>query len=94
MPELDLLPILVGSVAALILGATYYTVFAVTGEDEQPAPWKLLVELGRCLVLTAVVAGLASQGEIDTWSGGLLLGAALWLGFPAVLWAGAIVSVW
>jgi hypothetical protein len=53
--------------------------------------WKLAVELLRCLILAAVVAGLASQGEIDAWTGGLVLGLALWLGFPFVLWVGAVI---
>ena len=38
-----------------------------------------------------VVAGLASQGGIDDWTGGLLLGLALWIGFPLVLWTGAMI---
>ena len=45
----------------------------------------------RGLILAAVVAGLASQGEIDEWTGGLLLGLALWIGFPLVLWTGAMI---
>ena len=42
------------------------------------------------MVVAAVVAGLARQGKIDPWTGGLLLGLALWMGFPFVLWTGAI----
>jgi uncharacterized protein DUF1761 len=57
----------------------------------QPAPWELAVELLRCLVLATVVAGLAAQGGIDEWPGGLALGLALWVGFPLVLWVGAVV---
>ena len=45
----------------------------------------------RCLVVAAVVAGLASQGGVDEWTGGLILGTVLWIGFPLVLWTGAIV---
>ena len=51
----------------------------------------MFIEAGRCLVLAAVVAGLAAQAGIDTWPGGLALGATLWIGFPLVLWTGAIV---
>lgn len=42
-------------------------------------------------LIVAVVAGIVSQGEIDQWSGGVLLGLALWVGFPLVLWVGALV---
>lgn len=49
------------------------------------------VELLRTLVVVVVVAGLASQTGTDEWSGGLVLGTALWIGFPLMLWAGAIL---
>ena len=58
---------------------------------EQSPPWRLAIELFRCLIIAAVVAGLASQGEIEQWTGGLLLGLALWVGFPFVLWTGAMI---
>jgi Protein of unknown function (DUF1761) len=51
----------------------------------------VLVATVGAFVLAAVVAGLASHGEIDEWSGGLLLGLALWIGFPFVLWTGAMI---
>ena len=54
-------------------------------------PWKVGVEILRCLVLVAVVAWLASEAGIDDVAGGLALGAALFAGFPLVLWVGAIV---
>ena len=54
-------------------------------------PCKFPVELLRGLILAAVVAGLASQGKISDAGGGLLLGAALWIGFPFVLWIGAMI---
>ena len=38
---------------------------------DQPEPWKLTLELLRSLVLVTVVAGLAGQGDIDAWTGGL-----------------------
>jgi hypothetical protein len=59
--------------------------------DATMPAWKLAVEVLRCLVLAAVVAGLASQIDIDEWTGGLLLGLVLWVGFPFVLWTGAVI---
>jgi hypothetical protein len=80
------------TVAAFVAGGAYYAVFgAQLGASEPMPPWKLAVEVLRCLIVAAVVAGLASQAEIDEWSGGLLLGLALWVGFPFVLWVGAVV---
>jgi hypothetical protein len=99
MPDLDLLAVLVATAAAFVSGGAYY---AVSGEQlarvssaaapaGQPPMWTFAAELLRCLVLATVVAGLASQGGIDGWTGGLLLGMALWIGFPLVLWIGAVI---
>ncbi|MET0815939.1 MAG: DUF1761 domain-containing protein [Solirubrobacteraceae bacterium] len=82
--------IAVATVAAFLSGGAYYTVLDPDADDGMP-PWKLAVEVLRCLVLAAVVAGLASQIEIDEWTGGLLLGLVLWIGFPFVLWTGAVI---
>ena len=93
---IDLLAVLAATVAAFLCGGAYYAVLgdrlAVNPDaSAEMPPWKLAVELLRCLVLAVVVAGLASQGEIDEWTGGVALGLALWLGFPAVLLTGAVV---
>jgi len=92
------------TVAALVLGAVYYAVFggqlAVAGTNSvesaaaasaKTSPWTFGVEIVRCFVLAGVVTGLAVQGKVDTWTNGLMLGLVLWIGFPAVLWIGAIV---
>jgi Protein of unknown function (DUF1761) len=91
--------VLAAAVAAFVVSAIFYSGFGdrlanvsdAAASDEQPPPWKFAVEVGRCLLLSAVVAGLASQGDIDEWTGGLLLGLALWAGFPLVLWTGAVM---
>ena len=99
MPDVEILAVLAAAVAAFAIGGTYYTVFGeqlaaasdAVAAGEQSPPWVLAAELGRCLVLALVVAGLASQGEIDELAGGLALGLALWIGFPLVLWTGAVI---
>src|SRR5262245_33541268 len=98
MPDVQALPVLAGAVAAFLLGGAYYAAFGArlasargAGADAEMAPWKRGVEVRRGLVLAAVVAGLAVQGEIDELAGGLLLGVALWVGFPGVLWSGAVL---
>jgi hypothetical protein len=99
MPDIEVLAVLVATVAAFVVGGGYYAVLGdqlagvsnAAASGKQPPPWTLAVELLRCLVLATVVAGLASQGEIDEPAGGLLLGLALWIGFPLVLWTGAMI---
>jgi peptidoglycan/LPS O-acetylase OafA/YrhL len=91
MPEL--LATLVGTAAAFLAGGAYYAALGdrLDDRDAEMPPWKLAVEVARCLILAAVVAGLATEAEIDTWTQGLLLGLALWVGFPLVLWIGAVI---
>jgi hypothetical protein len=99
MPDVEPVAVLAATVAAFVLSSTYYTLFAAplasvseaAARGGQPPPWKIGVELLRSLILTTVVAGLAAHGEIDTWAGGLCLGLALWVGFPLVLWSGAML---
>lgn len=99
MPDLNLLAVLVATIIAFGLGATYYTVLgdqlarasAAAAPADHPAPWTIAVELLRCLVLAVVIAALASWADIGGWTGGLVLGLTLWIGFPLVLWTGAIV---
>lgn len=99
MPDVSLLAILVAAVAAFVLAGAYYAVLGaqLAGVSEAAAAggtmpaWKLGVELLRGLVVAAVVAGVAAKAGIDAWSGGVLLGLVLWIGFPLVLWTGAVM---
>ena len=94
MPDVELLAVLAAAALAFGLGGAYYTVLGdqlAGAADAQMPPWKVAAELARNLVLAVVVAGLAARGEIDEWSGGLALGLALWVGFPLVLWTGALI---
>jgi Protein of unknown function (DUF1761) len=98
VPDVEIFAVLAATAAAFLIGGAYY---AASGEalatasgapaDQEMPPWTLAVELGRCLLIALVVAGLASQGEIDEVAGGLALGLALWVGFPVVLLIGAVV---
>lgn len=99
MPDVNLIAVLAATVVTFVIGGAYYAVLGEQLAEVSEAaaaggewrPWKLGAELGRSLILAAVVAGLAAQGEIGEWSGGLLLGLALWIGFPLVLWTGAMI---
>ncbi|MBB5790026.1 DUF1761 family protein [Jiangella mangrovi] len=98
MPDVSLLAVAVGTVAAFVIGFVYYGVVGVPGgsgdgRGEVPARprWLLPVaELARNLVLAAVVIGVAAAADVSSAGGGLLLGLVLWVGFPLVLWTGAM----
>jgi Protein of unknown function (DUF1761) len=99
MPDVNLLAILVATVVAFLVGSAYYFAFAdrlaavseAARSVEQPPAWQLAaVELVRNLVLSSVVGVLAAMADVDTFAGGLLLGIGLWVGFPLVLWTGAV----
>ena len=85
--------VLIGTVLAFLLGGGYYAALA----DRLPYParqvprWAYPAELLRCLVLAATVVGLGAVSGVDSWWAGLLLGLVLWVGFPLVLWTGAVV---
>jgi hypothetical protein len=95
----DVTAVLVAGTAAFLVGAAWYAVFgarlAATGDTPPPGGrpplWRLAAELVRGLVLALVVADLAARGGADSWTDGLRLGLTLWVGFPAVLWSGAIL---
>jgi hypothetical protein len=101
--DLNFLAIIAAAGAAFALSSVYYSVFgkqlaalspayadAASGTT-RPSAWKLLVELVRGLVVAAVVAGLARELDITDWTGAVALGFALWIGFPIVLWVGAVM---
>ena len=98
--DLDLLAILAATAAAFVSGGIYYALLGERLAAVSPAaaasggampPWMVAAELARCLVLAAVVGSLAARGDVDTLGAGLALGLGLWVGFPLVLWTGAIL---
>jgi arginine exporter protein ArgO len=99
MPDVNLVAVLVATVAAFALSATYYmllgdqlaTVSETAAASEQPPPWTIAAELLRTLLVVAVVAGLVVRLGTDAWTDAVPLALALWLGFPLVLWAGAML---
>jgi hypothetical protein len=99
MTALNVVAILVATAGSFVLSFGYYALFAgqmatlnpVYAEPGQPPPWKILVELGRNLVLASVVAGLVTAVGLEAAVDGLLLAVVLWIGFPIVLWVGAVM---
>jgi len=100
MLQLNSLAIVVAAVAAFVVSSVWYTIFGKTvavarGEaasDTGRMPvWKLLVELVRSLVVATVLAGLCVKLGASSVAAAMLLGFVLWVGFPLVLWTGAII---
>jgi len=100
VPDVNLLAVAAATVVAFVLSSAWYVALADQLAAVSPAaaaagdrvpPWTVAAELLRSLVAVTVVAGLAAQTGTDDWSGGLWLGLALWVGFPLVLWAGAML---
>ena len=100
MPDIDVLALLTATAAAFVASGVYYAMLGnqlatanATESDRGTStpPWAIAVEVVRNLVVAAVAAGLAVEFGLDDWSSGVLLGLALWTGFPVVLWVGAVV---
>lgn len=96
--DLDYLPIAAAAVAAFILSGVWYAVFGgqlsrlhpAYAEGGGPSGSVVVVELVRNLVVATVIAGLISRLPVGTWPGAILLGLALWVGFPVVLLSGSV----
>lgn len=99
MIDLNYLAVFVAALAVFVLSSVYYILFsqllaqlsAAYSDTSRPPAWKLAAELARSIVVAAVVAGLATLLGITDWVGALLLGFALWVGFPVVLLSGAVI---
>lgn len=102
MSDINFLAVGVAAIAAFFVSFAWYSVFgsamaelvpsaSETTTAARPPLWQIALELVRSLLVGTVVAGLAVGIGVDTWTGGLLLGLALWVGFPAVLLAGSVL---
>ena len=94
-----LLAVAVADPRAFVLGFAYYTVFAgqlaavspAAAAATQPPPWKLGVELLRSLVARRRRRGPRRRRSPSTTGRRPALGLVLWVGFPLVLWTGALL---
>lgn len=97
MPDINWLAVVVATGAGFALGFVYYMVIGgwfadlSTSDSAHRPGWQVpLVEVVRNFVVALVLAGVAAQMDLGSWVDGALLGLALWIGFPVVLWLGAI----
>lgn len=99
MVELNYLAILAATIAVFVVSSVYYVTLSgrlarlspAYADATSPRPWELALELVRSLVVASVVAGLAAALDIRDVPGAALLAVALWIGFPVVLLAGAVL---
>jgi len=92
------LAVVVAAVAVFVVSSVWYVVFAkarsalvAVPAEEKPSAGKVLLELGRSALVAAVIAGLASQLELSGVGPALVLGLALFVGFPFVLLTGSVI---
>lgn len=97
MPDLNSLAVLVASVAAFLLSGAWYGVLGRRLAALHPAyaeprstPATVAVELVRNAIVALVTSSLAALAGIASLAGALLLGLALWVGFPLVILAGSV----
>jgi hypothetical protein len=103
MNDVNFVAVVVAAVAVLMLSTVYYIAFTkqlaqlspayaeAAASNARPPAWQLAVELIRNLVVAFVVAKLAQLLEVTDWTGAVQLGVSLWIGFPVVLWVGAMM---
>ncbi len=97
MTDIDPIAVVVATIAAFLLSGAWYAVVpwpAEVGEAtraDSPSLPVLLAEVLRSAVVATVVAGLLVELDALSVGEGALLGVVLWVGFPAVLFAGSII---
>ena len=95
--------ILLSALAAFVLSYVWYSAFAeqmlrlhplspgTPAAMMRPPAGKMLVEVVRSLILASVLARLVAGLGVSTWTAAAGLAVLLWIGFPFVLWTGAIM---
>lgn len=95
---MSLLAMLAAAVAAMIASTVYYMAFGrqmaalhpAYADSARPPAWKPAVELVRSFVLAFVVALLAHFMDVRGIGEAVHLAVLLWIGFPVVLFTGAV----
>ena len=104
MLGVNLLAVLVASVAAFVVGGMWYSpllfgkvYMEVRGLDPRamaevrPPVAELVGEFARNLVIAFVLAHFVVRLEVDNWSGAVQLALWVWVGFQAMLLLGAVL---
>ena len=91
----------IAAVSVFVLSSVYYIALtpiearalgpAAPHRGGRPAGMKVVLELARSVLLGAVIAGVARSADLHGVGSTVLLGLALWLGFPFVLLTGSMM---
>jgi hypothetical protein len=95
------LSVAIAAVAVFIISSVYYAALtpveirvlgpAAPDRGGRPSGPKVSLELARSVLVGAVIVGVARVGDLHGVGSTLLLGLALWVGFPFVLLTGSIM---
>ena len=97
--ELDYAAVLVATVVAFVMSSAWYGLLGnqlarlndAYADSESIPAWMALVELARSLVVAAVLAGLADELGVESWTSAATLGLVVWIGFPAIILSGSVL---
>ncbi len=101
MPDINLLAVFVAALLTfaasfvwyMLLGKQLASVSKAFAESQQhrPQPWKMLYILVEHLVIALILAIIIGRMGLISWSGAVLLGVVLWIGFSATQWISSMV---
>lgn len=100
MDKINYWAVVVAAVAAFVMSSLYYSPLLFGGlwrsvdpaaAATAPSPAKAVVELGRTLIITFVLARLLTLLGSSGWKTAVVLALWLWFGFSAMMWIGAIM---
>lgn len=92
--------ILVASIAAFLMSSVYYVVATPIERQAvgpaaldrgRPAPWKVVVELLRTIVVACAIAWLAHEAGQLSVGRTVPIALVSWVGFPLVLLSGSVL---
>jgi len=87
------------TLVAFVFGSVWYTVWSkqraslspAASAQTRPPLWMMAVEILRTLILSLVLAALASRLRITGWTGAVPFAAVLWIALPVVLLSGSVL---
>ena len=91
MHEINYVAVLGCAIAGFIISTVWYSIFAkqmaklnkAYAGSTQPAPWQILIEFGRNIILAIVIATLFNYIGVLDW--------IAWIGFPVVILSGSVL---